>query len=389
MFSGLKKKVLAVVLCGALVLTMGTGVAFSQGFSDDVISNMVTVSIQAPQIEGDIWFKLEDGVINYSTDGGENWLDVPMGAGLRLKHPLEGIEGVMTVDFPRIMMQVKEEDGVRWHSTDGGETWNEVLPGEIPNIGAGFGLTRIDFDPEKMSMSMERALVKVEDGVRYFSSDGGVTWNELPLGERPDVKARFERHDGEPMAVFPRAVKSRAVTEGEIEFISPEGDATWQEGLTKDQWRIRIEGKVKHFANEDGQDWDENLSRGMQRLREFAKVIGEGQNEMPKPERPAHRNILAEIVAELTNAPEGMKVWIKVENGVKSYSTDDGVNWSEVAPEGLGNVQWTMDNVQWTIDDAQLTIDHVNVENHKSQHTNRQLPREQLPEGEVNNWYPN
>ncbi|GAC40787.1 sialidase family protein, partial [Paenibacillus popilliae] len=67
---------------------------------------------------------------------------------------------------------------------------------------------------------------------------------------------------------------------------------------------------------DDGQTWSETAPEGMPAFK-----MGEG-------------NI---IIKNKFASKEGMKskVMVKLEDGVKLYSTDDGQTWSEQAPEGM------------------------------------------------------
>ncbi|HAG44448.1 MAG TPA: exo-alpha-sialidase, partial [Clostridium sp.] len=108
-----KKKAGASILCGALVLTLGTGKAF------------------ASDVDGSVQVKNENGVITYSIDGGQTWSeDAPEGlAGFESEDGKIKIKNAnISKDDIGISVQVKLEDGVKLYSTDGGQTWSENVP---------------------------------------------------------------------------------------------------------------------------------------------------------------------------------------------------------------------------------------------------------------------
>ncbi len=110
-----KKKVGAVVLCGALITAIGLGTAFAAN------------SMNSLQV------KMENGVRSYSTDSGKTWS----------KNAPEGVtvsdqDGKLTVsngtplkDGEGKGVLSKVENGVRSYSTDGGKTWSEKAPAGV------------------------------------------------------------------------------------------------------------------------------------------------------------------------------------------------------------------------------------------------------------------
>lgn len=110
-----KKKVGAVVLCGALITAIGLGTAFAAN------------SMNSLQV------KMENGVKSYSTDSGKTWS----------KNAPEGVtvsdqDGKLTVsngtplkDGEGKGVLSKVENGVRSYSTDGGKTWSEKAPAGV------------------------------------------------------------------------------------------------------------------------------------------------------------------------------------------------------------------------------------------------------------------
>ncbi|AUS97185.1 hypothetical protein CDQ84_13430 [Clostridium thermosuccinogenes] len=74
-------------------------------------------------------------------------------------------------------LQVKMENGVRSYSTDDGKTWSTNAPEGVTvseedgKITITKGIPPKDGDGNGM-------LIKMEDGVRFFSTDGGKTWSQ-------------------------------------------------------------------------------------------------------------------------------------------------------------------------------------------------------------------
>ena len=215
-----KKKVGAVVLCGALVAAIGAGTAFA--------SNSIT-SLQV---------KMENGVRTYSTDGGKTWSkNVP--------------------------------DGVAVNDKDGKLTISNGTP---PKDGEGKGI-----------------LCKVENGVSSYSTDGGKTWSE----NAPDGA-----EDSRTIGKYGRITHANG---------NPSGDANGA-GL-----QIKMENGVRLYSTDGGKTWSKNAPNGV--------TIGDdGKVSMMNGTPPKDG--------------EGKGILCKVENGVSSYSTDGGKTWSENAPDG-------------------------------------------------------
>ncbi|MDG0874893.1 glycoside hydrolase [Paenibacillus thiaminolyticus] len=111
-----KKKAGAAILCGALALTLGTG---------------ATTTFAAEGKMDSLMAKNENGVITYSTDGGQTWSEkapanmqaVKMGEGnMMIKNKLASEGGI------KAKVMVKEENGTKLYSTDDGQTWSETAP---------------------------------------------------------------------------------------------------------------------------------------------------------------------------------------------------------------------------------------------------------------------
>lgn len=185
-----KKKAGASILCGALVLTLGTGKAFASDGADSV------------QV------KNENGVITYSIDGGQTWSkDAPEGLiGFENEDGKIEIKNTnISKDDIGINIKVKLEDGVKLYSTDGGQTWSENAPegvdvftkedGKIGIKNSGqiesglFIGGQVKSEDGILSKGGNSFMVKNENGTRLYSEDGGQTWSEyLPEGMSIEIK---------------------------------------------------------------------------------------------------------------------------------------------------------------------------------------------------------
>ena len=110
-----KKKILVGLLCGVLVLAIGTGVAMASGTFEKSLT------------------KVEDGVVSTSYDDGATWTQgVP--DGMEITETEDGgtlvtmgeppADGADTGDS----LMSKMVDGTMQYSTDGGQTWSEDVP---------------------------------------------------------------------------------------------------------------------------------------------------------------------------------------------------------------------------------------------------------------------
>ncbi|ATW25150.1 sialidase family protein [Candidatus Formimonas warabiya] len=157
-----KKKAGAVVLCGALVAAIGVGTAYAAG------------SITSLQVQ------VKNGVKSYSTDGGKTWAKkVPDGVTVNDKDgKITVTNGVPPKDADGKGLLSKVENGVRSYSTDGGKTWSEKAPDGVTETETTDGkFTFTNGDPSEDAHGMG-LMVKVESGVKLYSTDGGKTWSE-------------------------------------------------------------------------------------------------------------------------------------------------------------------------------------------------------------------
>ncbi|MDI3311867.1 MAG: sialidase family protein [Thermoanaerobacterium sp.] len=74
-------------------------------------------------------------------------------------------------------LQVKTENGVQRYSTDGGKTWSQNAPEGVTVSDKDGKLTITNGIPPKDGEG-DGMLSKMENGVRYYSIDGGKTWSQ-------------------------------------------------------------------------------------------------------------------------------------------------------------------------------------------------------------------
>jgi len=156
-----KKKTGAIVLCTALVAALGAGTVFAA-------SSMNSLQV-----------KMENGVRSYSTDGGKTWSqNAPYGVVVGDKDgKLTITNGVPPKDGEGNGMLSKMEDGVRYYSADDGKTWSQNAPDGVTVSDKDGKITVTNGIPSKDDEG-NRMLIKMENGIRYFSIDGGKTWSQ-------------------------------------------------------------------------------------------------------------------------------------------------------------------------------------------------------------------
>ncbi len=74
-------------------------------------------------------------------------------------------------------LQMKMENGVRSYSTDDGRTWSQDAPDGVTVSEKDGRLTIRNGFPSKGGEGTGM-LIKMENGVRYYSIDGGKTWSQ-------------------------------------------------------------------------------------------------------------------------------------------------------------------------------------------------------------------
>ena len=168
-----KKKVGAIVLSTVLLGTLAVGTAYAA-------SSMNPLQVKTENGERDgVLSKMEDGVRHYSTDGGKTWSqNAPEGVTVSDKDGKFTItNGIPPKDGERDGVLSKMEDGVRHYSTDGGKTWSQNAPEGVTVSDKDGKFTITNGIPPKDGEG-DGMLIKTENGVRYYSIDGGKTWSQ-------------------------------------------------------------------------------------------------------------------------------------------------------------------------------------------------------------------
>ncbi|WP_273225545.1 hypothetical protein [Geosporobacter ferrireducens] len=319
-----KKKAGAVLLCGALVATIGAGTAFAANPETSILS------------------KIENGVRAYSTDGGQTWsenvpADMPVFNG-REGTVMRGMEtngaGYMVKTKDGAGYMVKIENGTKLYSTDGGETWSEDVPEGMPEFNGKEGnvMRMRGMGPDGGAGYM----VKVENGTKLYSVDGGETWSE----DVPEGMPEFNGKEGNVMrmrgmgpdggagymvkvengtklySVDGGETWSEDVPEGMPEFNGKEGNVMRMRGMGPDGgagYMVKVENGTKLYSADGGETWSEDVPEGM----------------------PEFNGKEGNVMRMRGMGPDGGTGYtVKIENGIKLYSTDGGETWSEDAPDG-------------------------------------------------------
>lgn len=86
--------------------------------------------------------------------------------------------GAVYAANPMNFLQVKTENGVRIYSTDNGKTWSQDAPDGVTVSEKDGILTITNGVFPKGGGEGAGMLIKTEDGIRYYSTDGGRTWSQ-------------------------------------------------------------------------------------------------------------------------------------------------------------------------------------------------------------------
>ncbi|CAH8247220.1 glycoside hydrolase [Paenibacillus melissococcoides] len=275
-----KKKAGAAILCGALALTLGTG----------------TTTFAAEGATDSLLVKQENGVVSYSTDGGQNWSEnapanmqaIKVGEGnIKINNKLASEDGIIT------KVMAKSENGKTLYSTDDGKTWSETAPEGMLAFAMGEqGNIKFKMKDASEDGIKTKVMVKVENGVKLYSTDDGKTWSETA----PEGMLAFAMGE-----------------QGNIKFKMKDAS---EDGIITKVMAKSESGKTL-YSTDDGKTWSETAPEGMPALNK-----GEQGNIKFKMKDASEDGIKAKVMA-------------KSENGKTLFSTDDGQTWSEQAPEGL------------------------------------------------------
>ncbi|WP_082053641.1 WD40/YVTN/BNR-like repeat-containing protein [Gordoniibacillus kamchatkensis] len=192
-------------------------------------------------------------------------------------------------------LQVKVENGVRLYSTDGGKTWSKNPPDGVTVSEQDGKITFSNGTPPKDGEG-KGTLFKMENGVGSYSTDGGKTWGDkAPDGAQDKVTigedGKVTHKQGNPSEA-PNGTGLHARTE----------------------LAVKIENGVRLYSTDGGKTWSQTPPDGLTVDEQDGKITF-SNGTPPK-------------------GGEGKGVLYKVENGVESYSTDGGKTWSAKAPDG-------------------------------------------------------
>lgn len=154
-----RKRAGVVLVSGVLIATIGAG------------------TVLAANSENSLLVKMQNGTRSYSTDGGNTWTEkAPEGVTVSDKDGKLTITNGIAPEVCGKSILCKVENGVRNWSTDGGKTWSEETPeGIIERTSEDGKLTIAEAEGKGI-------LCRTENGVTTYSTDGGATWNEIAPG---------------------------------------------------------------------------------------------------------------------------------------------------------------------------------------------------------------
>ncbi len=139
--------------------------------------------------------KQENGVNLYSTDGGKTWdkhTPTTKDQAVKIVSMKDGIaqfEAVNEADLKNaessMQIMIKQENGVNLYSTDGGKTWDKHTPTTkdqaVKIVSMKDGIAQFEAVNEadlKNAESSMQIMIKQENGVTLYSTDKGKTWSE-------------------------------------------------------------------------------------------------------------------------------------------------------------------------------------------------------------------
>jgi len=156
--------------------------------------------------------------------------------------------------------------------------------------------------------------VKIDNGVKYYSTDGGKTWSkQAPEGvtETIDTDGKVTILKGTPPRKGEGGGSSTKAEKGDENKAIHTHTRGLSDGATS--LMIKIENGVKLYSTDGGKTWSEQAPEGVtEKVGEDGKVT------------------TSYGIAPKEGEDDG--ILSKVENGVRTYSTDGGKTWSEQAP---------------------------------------------------------
>ena len=137
----------------------------------------LTAITESPIVEGLLYVGTDDGLIQVSEDGGNNWRSVPSLPGIPELSFLNNIEASLhDPDTVYAVVDAHKSGDFRpliFKSTDRGRTWSSIS-GDLPAGGIVWGIEQDHVDPDLLFAGTEFGL--------FFTPDHGVRWVELSGG---------------------------------------------------------------------------------------------------------------------------------------------------------------------------------------------------------------
>ena len=123
-----------------------------------------------------VWASGTGGTVIRTSDGGENWLNVSVAEAGELD-----FRDIQAFDAKRAVILSAGQPARVYKTVDGGESWKKVF--EHPNEKSFFDA--LSFWDQKHGIAMSDPI----DGhvLLIETLDGGATWKELPLANRPKI----------------------------------------------------------------------------------------------------------------------------------------------------------------------------------------------------------
>jgi hypothetical protein len=157
--------------------------------------------------------------------------------------------GTALAAYSKTSMQVKMENGVRSYSTDGGKTWSEKAPDGVTVSDKDGKVTIMSGTPPKDGEG-KGLMSKVEIGVRSYSTDGGKTWStKAPDGVTETEDGKISFMNGTPPSGDTKGTSLQVKMENGVRNYSTDGGKTWS---TKAPDGVMVSDKDGKFTITDG-----------------------------------------------------------------------------------------------------------------------------------------
>ncbi|SHF40861.1 BNR/Asp-box repeat-containing protein [Seinonella peptonophila] len=224
--SSTKKMLGITAVCGALVLSIGTGATFAEKAESGTKSGLKDQF----EFKTQPIVKAGTGPTLYSNNNGKNKVQFS---------PNEAIPN-QKFALNEKKLQVRTQNGKTEFSTDGGKTWSKTPPKDVIVGKDGSIIFTTDdksLDPNKGAKS--KLLVRQIKGKTEFSTDDGKTWSKTP-----------------PKGVIVGKNGSIIYTQGDKKFHTNKG--------AKGNVMIKETNGKTEYSTNDGKTWSKNPPNGIQ-----------------------------------------------------------------------------------------------------------------------------